>query len=250
MKKGTVFLFGLLIGTSLLEKLVVPISANAQSQNLTERYCGSKDSAEERFIKNINVQDGVFDSKPVKLSQSVWRYGTCIYILDSAGDKKKISYFLNLYNPQTRTISQEFNNQPVTKINSGAKGFTFQEVNGKVHELVLSPVATTTSTELKGCLNSITLNSGTSKLLVLYNQDGSAINVRENATVKSSILYVAPSGSHSVSAIKQVAGDDGYCWLEVVVPKFERSNDRLIKNGEYIKGWVRGDLVTVPFSKY
>lgn len=70
---------------------------------------------------------------------------------------------------------------------------------------------------------------------------GASINVREKPSVESPKRYVAPSGTSSVSILRVVVGKNNYCWLEVQFP---------VKNKGRITGWVRGDFVTIPWSKY
>ena len=69
----------------------------------------------------------------------------------------------------------------------------------------------------------------------------SFINVREKPNIESSKRYIAPSGTSSVSILRVVLEKGNYCWLEVQFP---------IKNEGWITGWVRGDFVTRPWSKY
>jgi hypothetical protein len=70
---------------------------------------------------------------------------------------------------------------------------------------------------------------------------GSSINVREKPSIEAPKRYVTPSGTSSVSILRVFVGKDNYCWLEVQFP---------VKNKGRITGWVRGDFVTSPWSKY
>lgn len=63
-------------------------------------------------------------------------------------------------------------------------------------------------------------------------KNSSSINVREKPTARAKIIHV---GSHKtpVEIVKQVTGNDGYCWFQVKVYR------------KKVIGWVRGDLLDI-----
>jgi hypothetical protein len=82
---------------------------------------------------------------------------------------------------------------------------------------------------------------GANYILNDVDDPAASINVPERPSIEAPKRYVAPSGTSSVSILRVVVGKDNYCWLEVQFP---------VKNKGRITGWVRGDFVTRPWSKY
>lgn len=99
-----------------------------------------------------------------------------------------------------------------------------------------------------GCLDSQTLGAAieTGGTYMLFdpgdrsvNSDG-PINIREEPTTRSRVRYIAAS-RNPVSILRQVTGDDGYCWLRVTVT----TNQSTGASAVTVTGWVRGDLVRI-----
>lgn len=77
------------------------------------------------------------------------------------------------------------------------------------------------------CIKNLRLPVGGS----LYSQDSSShINVREQQSTRSKIIYVGSKGM-SVIITEQKIGNDNYCWFRV---KLDKSD---------VTGWVRGDFL-------
>jgi hypothetical protein len=104
------------------------------------------------------------------------------------------------------------------------------------NEAIAAPINKQTS-----CLDNEIFNSNSLPRFVLHTEDGSRINVRENPTVNSPVVYAAPSES-PVFPQEQIVGDDNYCWLKVNVPSPNAGDSG------YFSGWVRGDLVIMRFG--
>jgi hypothetical protein len=230
--------------TCTFVELKIPRDAVAQDRSLTDRYCGSPKDAQERFLKKINLEDGTFDGKPVTLSTSNWRDGVCIYILEVGNSNLMIHRFLNLRDRQSGQISQEFNGRLVRRIEQGSRGYTFADANGKVHEIIFTrwnTQAATPTNQLKNCLSDESLAFAVRRggYYMVFSQGDALINVQEKPTVNSESLKAVAS-KESVHILKQVRGDDGYCWLNVKVILSKESTSTSIVS---VTGWVRGDLV-------
>ncbi|MBW4523061.1 MAG: SH3 domain-containing protein [Scytolyngbya sp. HA4215-MV1] len=113
--------------------------------------------------------------------------------------------------------------------------------------VVVVPDAARSAPKLKGCLDSTNLRqamSGRGNYMLFDRNDRSAnhdgpINIREKPSVRARVRYVAAS-RNPVDILKQVAGEDGYCWLNVRVVTGQSTTQAVIT----VTGWVRGDLIT------
>ena len=99
-----------------------------------------------------------------------------------------------------------------------------------------------------GCLDDKELsdgqNDGTYMLFNESSPDIGTVNVREQATTSSVIVYAAQS-RNPITVSEQVFQEDGYCWLRADVTVLTSENPVTF---DFISGWVRGDLITTAWD--
>ena len=99
-----------------------------------------------------------------------------------------------------------------------------------------------------GCLDNQELASGQyDSTYMLFNEgnpDNGTVNIREQPTTNSAIVYAAQS-RNPITVHEQVFQSDGYCWLRADITSLSDTNASGII---VVTGWVRGDLITTAWN--
>lgn len=99
-----------------------------------------------------------------------------------------------------------------------------------------------------GCLDDQELADGQyDGTYMLFNESNPAsgiVNVREQPTTRSAIVYAAQS-QNPIAVSQQVFQEDGYCWLRADVTSLTNTTASGII---VVTGWIRGDLITTAWD--